>query len=234
MNKTWITALTVAGVAGSAGAAFAGVAANDGHQGQVEAQGITAISSIPSTNSGAGAGEASYRVGSAGTVTISNTAGVISVQSALPSAGWTVVGYTNPAGHVEVQFTNGLQTVTFSADVVGGVTVASLALAPNPGVVDTTVAAPMELEPITSPVLVPAPLPATPGPTFPAITFPAATPAPPVTVGKQPAATTPTAPKQTPAPVTTTSTSKATSSSGGSHEDDDEDEGYENEEEDDD
>lgn len=229
MNKTWITALTVAGVAGSAGAAFAGVTANTDHQGQVEAQGITAISSIPSPSTVPGAQTASYQVGSAGTVTISNTAGVISVQSALPAAGWTVVGYTNPAGHVEVQFTNSLQTVTFSADVVGGVTVASLALGPNPGVVDTTAAAPMELEPITSPSLVPAPLPATPVATFPI--------APPVTSGSHSGASTPTTPKQTPAPVTTTSTSKATGSTGGSYEDDDDDDEYEGdeyEEEDDD
>jgi hypothetical protein len=232
MNKTWITALTVAGVAGSAGAAFAGVAANDQHQGQAEAQGITAISSIPTPSTVAGAQTATYQVGSAGTVTVSNTAGVISVQSALPSAGWTVVGYTNPSSHVEVQFTNSLQTVTFSADVVGGVTVASLALAPGSGATDTTVAAPMELEPITSPVLVPAPLPATPVATFPAVTLPIT---PPVSGGSHSGATTPTTPKPTPAPVTTTSTSKATSSSGGGYEDDeDEDEGYEHEEEDDD
>ncbi|MBU6316274.1 MAG: hypothetical protein KGR47_07175, partial [Acidobacteria bacterium] len=184
----------------------------------------------PSPASAPGAQTATYQVGSAGTVTISNTAGVISVQSALPAAGWTVMGYTNPAGHVEVQFTNSLQTVTFNADVVGGVTVASLAMAPNPGAVDTTIAAPMELEPITSPSLVPAPLPATPVATFPV--------APPVTSGSHSGATTPTTPKQTPAPVTTTSTSKATGSTGGSYEDDDEDEdeyeGDEHEEEDDD
>lgn len=233
MNKTWITALTVAGVAGSAGAAYAGVAITNAHDGQVEAQGITAVASVPSLPSPAsapGAQTATYQVGSAGTVTISNTAGVISVQSALPAAGWTVMGYTNPAGHVEVQFTNSLQTVTFNADVVSGVTVASLAMAPNPGAVDTTIAAPMELEPITSPVLVPEPLPATPAPTLPSIA-----PAPPVTSAKQPTATAPTTPKQTPAPVTTTSTSKAVSSnSGGEHEDDEDDSGYENEEEDDD
>lgn len=228
MNKAWITALSIAGIAGSAGAAYTGLSADANDGGPVEAQGlpaapVTTLAAIPTPvgSPTADPATATYQVGAAGTVTVVNTNGVVSVQSAMPSPGWTVLGYTSPAGHVEVRFANPLQTVTFNADVVDGTMVASLAEAPTAPTIEVpTTAAPAE-----APTTAPAPQPATP----------VAAPAAPVTSPQETHSTTPAAPSHAATTAPSSHSSQSASSGGGSsHDDDSDDEGdYENEEEDD-
>jgi hypothetical protein len=226
MNKAWITALSIAGIAGSASAAYAGLSVNGNEGAPAEAQGLPAAATTlapvaaPSATPAGSPTTATYQVGAAGTVTVTNDNGIVSVQSAMPSPGWTVQGYTSPAGHVEVRFVNALQALTFNADVVNGEMVASFAEAPTPPSTDvTSTEVPVTEAPATIPV--PAPLPAVPA---------------------APAAAAPQAPQtpQAPSHAATTAPSShggSSASNGGSHHGDDgDDEGegdYENEEDDD-
>ncbi|MEN9645184.1 MAG: hypothetical protein RL238_1853 [Actinomycetota bacterium] len=144
MKKTWITGLTVAAVAGTGGAAFASMQAST-HDNTADAASQPAVSAVETTLA---ARAYSYQAGPAGTVNLTVDDGVMKVDSALPAAGWTVVSYTSPAGHLEVAFTDGLQVVTFIADLSGDEVLASLSAAPAP-TIPTTAPAPA---PATSPV----------------------------------------------------------------------------------
>ena len=117
MNKNWITGLTLASVVGTGGAAFAGMHATT-HD-AVQAQGETPTSAVASTTAAAGA-SASYAAAEAGTVNVTLLDGVITVDSTVPNAPWTVASFTVPGTHVEVVFTDGTRSITFFADVVNG------------------------------------------------------------------------------------------------------------------
>ena len=142
-NRSRIIGLAVAGVVGTSGAAFAGM----GVHGEPSAQpqvfaGMTEVGtrSIPAD------GTTTYQVGVAGTVAISRTADSLNVSSAVAGAGWSVFSISGPGGHVEVQFADAGQLVTFSADAVGDHIAVAVANVVAPGASTTTaVAAPIEV-----------------------------------------------------------------------------------------
>ena len=111
MNKTWLTGITMAGIAGSGGLAYAGV----------NVISSASAESAPAAESTAPAAIRSitYQIGVAGLVTIQSDGTTLTALDPHPGAGWTFVGATDAAAHVDVQFTDGQQLVTFSADQVG-------------------------------------------------------------------------------------------------------------------
>ena len=149
MKKTWITGITVAAVAGTGGAAFASMQATT-HDNTADAAPQPAVSAVETTMA---ARAYSYQAGPAGTVNLTVDDGAMKVDSALPIAGWSVVSYSAPASHLEVSFTDGLQIVTFIADLTGGEVVASLSAAPAPTVPTTAAPAPAPA-PATAPATV--------------------------------------------------------------------------------
>jgi len=153
MKKSWITGLTVAAVAGTGGAAFASMQAST-HDNTADAAPQPAASAVDTTLA---ARAFSYQAGPAGTVNLTVDDGAMKVDSALPAAGWTVVSYSAPASHLEVAFTDGLQVITFIADLSGNEVVASLSTAPA----------------ATLPTTAPAPAPATPASLAPSSQSPA-------------------------------------------------------------
>jgi hypothetical protein len=152
MNKAWITGITVASVAGTGGAAYATMQANTQHN-SAAAEAPQSTAEITTTTAGAQAYE--FQAGPAGVVHLTADNGVLRVDSALPSVGWTLLDYTSPAAHVEVRLTDGTQIVTFSGDIVNGKVTGSLASSPAPTVPTTEPAT-------TAPVATPAPQPAVP------------------------------------------------------------------------
>lgn len=209
-NRARIIGLAVAGVAGTSGAAFAGMQVHDEPSTQpVIEDGTT---STESSVAGAADGTVTYQVGAAGTVAVTRTAGSLSVSSATAGAGWSVLAMSGPGSHVEVQFTDTFQVVTFGADAVGDDISVSLSNVAAPGAETTTMpAAPIDVQIIGSApgtTNAPWPQPATPAPTSP--TTPHSTNAPGTSQ---------------PGPATT-----AAPSSGG---DDDDDDDHEDEHEDD-
>lgn len=177
-SRSWITGLALAGVAGSAGAAFAGISEGAGPFASAsELPSTTATIDATTTSTPATARTISYQVGTAGTVTLTVADGSLAVTGSSAGTGWTVVGAGAPGTHVEVQFTDTMQVVTFSADLVGDDVVVALASVPT---VDTTV--PMDVTVIATPGgTTPAPQPATPA-------------TPPPSSSAHPTATSPTAP----------------------------------------
>jgi hypothetical protein len=172
MNRAWITGWALAGVAGSAGAAFAGISSDSQGGSPVEAQGLVAETS----STEAAIRTATYQVGAAGTVTLTIANGVLNVDSTTASAPWLLGGYTTPAAHVEVPFSDAAQQVTFIADLVNDEIVVSVTNIPAPGATTSTS---IEVTEITSgggsvaaPKAAPAPQAVAPAPQ-------AATPAPP-------------------------------------------------------
>jgi len=156
MNKAWITGITVASVAGTGGAAFATMQANT-HQDSASAAAPQITAAATSTTDGTQTYE--FQAGPAGIVHLSATNNVLTVVSALPSAGWTLLDYTSPAGHVEARLTDGQQIVTFSADIVNRQVTAGIESAPTPTTAaPVTTAAPTTAAPVTTP----APQPAVP------------------------------------------------------------------------
>jgi hypothetical protein len=124
MNRTWITALTVATVAGS-GAAFAGVVANTNDT-PAAAQPLPAVnpqSALMQVQATPGATTPTrtlnYQVGTAGVATLTIANGALTVDNAVVNTGWTMTSASAPGTHVEVQFTDGTQVVTFGADFAG-------------------------------------------------------------------------------------------------------------------
>jgi hypothetical protein len=117
MQRSWIIGVSVAFVMGTAGASYAAIARHD------PAAPATALAQAPVVTSG---NSATYRIGGAGVVTVANANGVLSIASSTASDGWTFIGSTAPAAHVEAQFSDGTQTVTFAADLVDGKIVVSV------------------------------------------------------------------------------------------------------------
>lgn len=150
MKKSWITGLTVAAVAGTGGAAFASMQAST-HDNTADAAPQPAASAVDTT---VAARAFSYQAGPAGTVNLTVDDGAMKVDSALPAAGWTVVSYSAPASHLEVAFTDGLQVITFIADLSGNEVVASLSTAPA-ATLPTTAPAPAPATPATPASLAP-------------------------------------------------------------------------------
>ena len=129
MNRAWITGLTLAAVAGTGGAAFAGMSADSGTGGTADAAAQQPAAEITTTTVD---GVVTYQLGPAGTVNLTTKDGVLRVDNALPSLGWTVVTYSGPAKHIGVILTDSTQIVTFRADLVAGKVVASLSSAAAP------------------------------------------------------------------------------------------------------
>lgn len=145
MKKSWITGITVAAVAGTGGAAFASMQAAT-HDNTADAAPQPAVSAVETTLA---ARTYSYQAGPAGTVNLTVDDGAMKVDSALPTAGWTVVSYSAPSSHLEVSFSDGLQIVTFIADLSGDEVVASLSAAPAPTIPTTTPAPAPATAPVT-------------------------------------------------------------------------------------
>lgn len=144
MNRSWITGLTLATVAGT-GAAFTGVVVNS-HDTQSKAEALTPVIPealvrvVPPATPGR---VVSYQVGAAGTATLTVANGSLNVDNATSSTGWVLANSSGPGTHVDVQFTDGTQLVTFGADVVGNdVVVVSLTNALNPAAVAATLPQP--------------------------------------------------------------------------------------------
>ena len=154
MNRAWITGLALAGAAGSAGAAFAGVASGTDFAAS-ETQPVATPQGLIAPHDRT----VDYQVGAAGTVSVSVAGGSLTVVAATGGTGWTLIGATAPGAHVEVQFTDSLQLVTFAADLVGDDVVIALTNLPAPGAPATTVAA----APISVTVITTAPKPNTAG-----------------------------------------------------------------------
>jgi hypothetical protein len=110
MNKQLLTGLTIVGVAASAGVAYAGVSV------------IHSVSAEDVTASTAPAQQVTrtivYQVGGAGQVTINVAGDSLAVNGSAAASGWSVVAASATGTHAEVQFTDGVQLVTFSADLV--------------------------------------------------------------------------------------------------------------------
>jgi hypothetical protein len=143
-----------------------------------------------------------YQVGAAGVANLTIADGSLTVNSATASAGWTLISSSGPGAHIEVQFSDGTQLVTFGADLVGtDVVVVSLTNAADPAAV----------------VLAPEPAPTTVAETQPAAPTLGQTTAPPR------AALPPTtaAPAQAPAPVKAATTAPSGSSDDGQKESND-------------
>jgi len=139
MNRSWVTAITLATVAGS-GAAFTGVIANS-HDAPAKAEALTPV--VPEalvrpavSTTTAPAHTLNYQVGAAGVANLTIGDGTLTVNSATASAGWTLVSSSAPGAHIDVQFSDGTQLVTFGADLVGtDVVVVSLTNAADPAAV---------------------------------------------------------------------------------------------------
>ncbi len=163
MNRSWITGLTLASVAGSGGAFAAAASSNDA---PVVAQAQTFVKAsefvqAPQSRS------INYQVGAAGTVTLTVTDGALAVTNATPGAGWTTATTTALGTHVEVQFTDTIQVVTFGADLVSNEVVVALTNVPVPGAVALAAPAPIDVSVISPPSTAsatPHPRPATPQP----------------------------------------------------------------------
>lgn len=220
-NRARIIGLAVAGVAGTSGAAFAGMQVHDEPTAQPTI--ATGSNSTVAPETTVVDGTVTYQVGAAGTVAVTRTAGSLSVSAATAGAGWSVLAVSGPGGHVEVQFTDSFQVVTFAADAVGDDISVALTNVAAPGVETTTVpGAPIDVQIVSN-----TPAPGTTQTPWPQPATPPATPAP-------------TTPHSTNAPGTTQPTPATTAapSSGGEdddddHEDDDhEDEGDDHEDED--
>lgn len=127
MNRAWITGLTVASVAGTGGVAFATMTASTN-----PASADNTPVAAAETTATVAASAYSFQAGSAGQVNLTADDGALTVDSTVPSAGWLVISYTGPGTHVEVQLGDGLQIVTFAADLVNGEVVAGISSTPAP------------------------------------------------------------------------------------------------------
>jgi len=141
MNKSMLLAVTLTGVTTSAGAAYAGVSV-------MQSDPSTAtVPTTPATDSVAPVAPVdrtvTYQVGTAGTVTITVAGGVLQVAGASAGAGWSVGATSASGSHAEVQFTDGVQLVTFIADLVGNDVIVSLS---NELASDVTTTAPTQFD----------------------------------------------------------------------------------------
>jgi hypothetical protein len=145
MNRAWITGLTVASVAGTGGVAFATMTANTN-----PASAANTPLAAAETTATVAARAYSFQAGTAGQVNLTADEGALKVDSTVPAAGWLVISYTGPGTHVEVQLGDGLQIVTFAADLVNGEVLAGISSTPAPTL------------PTTQAPAAPAPAPAVP------------------------------------------------------------------------
>ena len=149
MNRAWITGLTVASVAGTGGVAFATMTAST-HPASAAPSPVAALSE---TTASVAPRAYSFQAGAAGQVNLTAADGVLTVDSTVPSTGWLVLSYTGPGTHVEVQLGDGMQIVTFAADLVNGEVEAGITATPAPT---------LPTVPATDPATTPAPAPAVP------------------------------------------------------------------------
>ena len=173
MQRSWILGLTVAGVAGTGTASYAAMGTGTT---AATAPAVTDTATSGPVLAGDSIRTITYQVGPAGTATLATDGATIVVAGVSAGDGWTVVSATDPGAHVEVQYTDGTQLVTFIADLVNGDMAISIT---NTGV-DSIVVTPIE-DSADGSVLGTDPsdtLPATP----PTVTDPvSSTPPPPVT-----------------------------------------------------
>jgi hypothetical protein len=154
MNRSLITGLTLASVAGSGGA-FAAVAASQGASPAAAQSQAPFVESalvqqpVPTTVPSA---TFSYEVGTAGTVTLTATNGSLTINDTAVGAGWTLANATAPGTHIEVQYTDSMQLVTFGADLVGSNVVVSVTNVAAPGSVTTAAPEPITVVQKTTPV----------------------------------------------------------------------------------
>jgi hypothetical protein len=156
MNRTWITGLTLATVAGSGGA-FVGVAAGSQDapaaaqpQSLIKESALLQPVQTAQTTPATPSRTVNYLVGAAGAVTLTVANGSLTVNQTAVGAGWAVAGSTAPGTHVEVQYTDTLQLVTFAADLVGNDVVVSVTNVPVPGTLTTAAAEPITITEITT------------------------------------------------------------------------------------
>lgn len=143
MNRKMITGITLAAVAGSAGAAYASMTVSDHTDANAAAPQSSEVTTTELHRS------YTYQAGPAGTVNLTADGDELDIDSTLPNFGWSVISSRSDDATVEVQLSDGTQIVTFTAELVGGDVVASLASSPVP-----TLA--------TQPNVTPAPQPAVP------------------------------------------------------------------------
>ncbi len=165
MNKQLLTGLTIVGVAASAGVAYAGVSVI--HSASAEDAPASTAPAQPVTRT------IVYQVGGAGQVTINVAGDNLAVNGSAAAAGWSVVAASATGTHAEVQFTDGAQLVTFSADLVADDIAVSVTNSEAPGAT-TVPTGPIDVVVISdsnTPPVQPAPTPttahhggATPGP----------------------------------------------------------------------
>ena len=163
MNRSWITGLTLASVAGSGGA-FAVAASSNDTPVVAQSQAFVKASEFVQTPQSR---SINYQVGTAGTVTLTVTNGTLAVASTTFSTGWSVATTTALGSHVEVQFTDAAQLITFGADLVNNEVVVALTNVPAPGAVAAAAPAPLDVtlvDPPSTATATPKPRPATPRP----------------------------------------------------------------------
>jgi hypothetical protein len=211
MNRLWISSLSLAGVVGSGGAAWASLSEpGDVAPPPADVAGTTVAPVVTAANAPSSAPTTiSYQVGTAGTVTVDLAANGATVTAVSPGVGWTVGSASAAGAHLEVVFTDPVQVVTFSADLIGGALVPSVSAVAQPG---EPAPAPMAVTEIGGATTT-APRAATP-PTAPAPTQPVAPVAPPMA----------TAAPAAPAPAATTAPSGGGESD--EHDDDEHDDEY--------
>jgi len=111
MKKSWLTAVSVLGALGTGSAVvMAGAVINSGSNPQTAAP-VPELSA-PRTSV--------YQVGNAARIALSSAGEIITVISATPNAGWSVVSTSPAAASVAVTLTDNTQVVTFTASMVSG------------------------------------------------------------------------------------------------------------------
>jgi hypothetical protein len=106
-----------------------------------------------------------YQVGDAGSVEIDVVGTTMSAREVDPEDGWTVPATSDTGTHIDVQFTNGVRLVGFSADLVGGEVVVSVTNSLVPGAPGTVTTDPVPVSVVEDSSTLPPPVtPATPGP----------------------------------------------------------------------
>lgn len=122
MNRSWITALTLATVVGTGGA-FVGVitASNEQPVAAAPEPTLPALAGLVDVTTPHldPSGTVAYRLDSVGIVTVQVANGGLTVVSSVADPGWTAASVTGSGTHAEAAFTDGEQLVTFTADLSG-------------------------------------------------------------------------------------------------------------------
>lgn len=202
MNRTWIAALSIAGVAGTGGAAYAGLATPT-----AEPAPETTVAPAVETTAAPIHRVVDFQIGTAATIRVEQIGDSITITGVATADGWASLGTAGSGTHAEALIGNGVQLVTFSADLIDGEIVPSVGTADDPSVTSTIAEATTTTADVT--VVTIADPTTTTSPAEPPTTTPDAT-----------------APTTVPGPETTTAPS-------GGHEDDDEDEDEDHDEDED-